>query len=200
MACFVCGQTRSAESIREGKLRARQERIHRLSDAIYQRGYQVTRVAFFAGLLLSSAVVILMTILKITQGEVGSILGNLSQILEHGWTNIAFNIPANVRVVIWSLRDAPVRDLAVNGARVLSGWRQTMGELPTLLEEIFLQNAKNNVLSCYINYKGLAARAWNGHLPQFFEILGELTARAAQSVADILPIAGRIVQHVRELF
>lgn len=198
MACFVCGQTRSAESIRECKRRARRERILKISNAIYQRGWQVSRAAFFAGLFLSSFCVIIMAVLKITRGEVGSILDNLSQVAEHAVSKMVFTVPANVRAVLWDLRDAPVRELADNGARVLAGWKQTVGELPPVLEEIFLQNAKNNVLSCYIHYRGLAARVWNEHLPQFFETLDTLGTRALQSLGNILPIADWVAQHVKE--
>ena len=71
--CYVCGQPRSAESIREGKIREREERIADINASIYKNVYGVSKIVFIFGLNASLVVVAIAVILKIANGQLDDI-------------------------------------------------------------------------------------------------------------------------------
>lgn len=62
--CFVCGTARSEASIREGKIRAREEKIRKLEDGIYNKGMFVLKL----GLISTVALIVVAIIIKVAQG------------------------------------------------------------------------------------------------------------------------------------
>lgn len=71
--CYVCGQTRSAESIREGKTRVKAARIARINDGICKGSYKISRMIFFSGLTISLITIGAAIITKIAHGQVNDI-------------------------------------------------------------------------------------------------------------------------------
>lgn len=62
--CFVCGTARSEASIREGRIRAREEKTRKFEDNVYKNGMFVLKLGF----ILSAALMVVAVIIKVAQG------------------------------------------------------------------------------------------------------------------------------------
>ncbi len=63
IACYVCGQARSAASIREGKRRNKEVRKLKIHNDIYIKGHQISKGLFFLGSFISLIVIIIAMII-----------------------------------------------------------------------------------------------------------------------------------------
>ena len=112
--CYVCGQPRSAESIREGKIREREERAIRVSQSIYNKGYAVARVVFILGLSLAVLVASIALIMRLSSGNIGGLVTNLASVANHAYSRIVNNDVANVMDLAEHFSRAPVQEIGMN--------------------------------------------------------------------------------------
>lgn len=143
-ACYVCGQARSATSIREGKIRAREEISLRINNAIYKKGYNISKGLFFTGLISSLIVIVIATIIRLSQGDVGSLATNLVRIFEHIGVTISSTIPFNVASILYSLANSPFGNIGRNIEYVIACWGASLSAIPLTTHEVFINTAKNN--------------------------------------------------------
>lgn len=151
MECYVCGQSRSKVSIREGKIRAREERIKKINDYIYHYGYRSCLTAFIIGLSLSLIVIVLSLIMKISNGAVGELVVNLINVFEYSYEHVISSVSTNMKFIIVDTFRNSFLDVGNNITFVFLKWRYMISTMVLLLSGYIGINAKNNILFCFNN-------------------------------------------------
>jgi len=199
-ACYVCGQARSAASIREGKIRAREERILRINNAIYKCGYSISKGIFLVGLLSSLVVIVIATIIKISQGDIGGIATNLFGVFNHFGDKISVTVPHNVTVVYFSISEAPYLDVGRNIEYVLYKWGTMVSLIPALAQEVFINTAKNNFEQGYISCIECLKNQANVNLSNIGLAIKKLLDNAVLAISNIVDIIKSVSQNVKQYF
>lgn len=147
--CYVCGGARSEASIREGKRRAREERILRLNLAILNNVFKYSKIFFVLGLSVSSIALVLLLIMKVSGGKLDDIILNAIQLLRNITENIKLLFSLNVVFAFENIGRELIHEFTLNCQCVIKNMKPL---IPTLLGAVihcFGVNAKNNLVSCY---------------------------------------------------
>ena len=199
-ACYVCGQARSAASIREGKIRAREERTLRINNAIHQKGYNVSKVLFFSGLISSLLVIIIVTTIKLSKGDIGSIVTNLVSVFEHMGARGSSTVPFNANIILQSMLNAPFGNVGRNIEYVIAYWGATLSMIPLTAHEVFINTAKNNFEHGYIGSVEYLKSLSNENLSNIGATLRQLQENAFRQISNIVEIFKSVFQNVKQYF
>lgn len=200
LACYVCGQARSVSSIREGKIRAREERALRIENALYQKGYSILKTMFLAGLLSSLVIIVVATIIELSQGNIGNLATNFFSILEHMGSKISSTVPFNAEAILQSIMSAPVLEVGQNIEYVVSAWGSALSVIPSAAQELFISTAKNNFEGGYIGSVECLIRLSDESLSNTGAAISRLYDNAIQRISDTLHIIKSVFQNVKQYF
>ena len=198
--CYVCGQARSAASIREGKIRAREERTFRINNAIYQKGYNVSKVLFSSGLISSLLVIIIVTIIRLSKGEIGSIVTNLVSVFEYIGAKISLTVPFNSNIILQSVMNSPFGNVGRNIEYVITCWGSTLSMIPLTTHEVFINTAKNNFEHGYIGSVECLRSLSNENLSNIGATIRQLQENAVRQISNIMDIFKSVFQNVKQYF
>lgn len=151
MECYVCGQSRSEVSIREGKIRAREERVKRINNSIYHYGYMSCLTVFIIGLSLSLIVIVLSLIMKISNGAVGEVVVNFINVFRYSYEHVVSSVSTNMRFITVGTFRNSFLEVGSNVSFVFLKWRYMISTMFFILSGYIGNNAKNNILFCFNN-------------------------------------------------
>lgn len=197
--CYVCGQPRSAESIREGKIREREERAIRVSQSVYSKGYVTIRIVFISGLSLAVLVTIIDLIIKLSSGSIDEIVTNLTSAASHIYLNFVNNDVSNIEKVAEHLAHAPVHEICMNIDAVLAKWQSALIAFSVLASGLFT-GAKNQVALCSNNRVSVIANLLGANVSHLFHTIELLFNSAKDSTIETVSIFKSIMNHVKSFF
>lgn len=156
--CFICGHARSAESIREGRIRAREEKIARISAVIYENIYRVLKLLFFIGLSASLIGIVVTIIIKRADGSLNELRQIAEIIAEHTWLNIIKAFDRNLMQML-SRAAHTLGSSFPSGAKAIlsvasgnsSGFLQAAFLALTDIAKVNLQSSYNNIIVPLVN-------------------------------------------------
>ena len=101
--CFVCGQTRSAESIKKAKIHAKEEKLSKLNEKIYKNSFGFLKIVFLAGTAVSLIAAVTLIIKKIVDGQLDSIWYSVVDVAQLAGNNIketfGNNFPLAIQII-----------------------------------------------------------------------------------------------------
>lgn len=86
--CFVCGNPRSAASVRAGKREARKRRAASAGRRLWRGANIGGRVAFYASIAMFTVMAAVMIITKVNHHEMGGVADNLAALAAHLGANL----------------------------------------------------------------------------------------------------------------
>lgn len=149
--CYVCGQARSAESIREGKIKEREERVSRINTAIINRATGVLRLFFILGLSGSLVAVIVTLIIKISGGDLDTIWQSLKTLVERMVQNVNTSVDGNLRTLIARCSTTPIEQLPADAKAIWSVAADNGSYLIRVISTVLPNTAGVNLQNCYTN-------------------------------------------------
>lgn len=126
--CFVCGEARSAESIREAERAEREARAERRSSTIYKCATVTGKVLFFSSIALFSVVALILLFLKMRNGAISDIVFVLFTIVENVVDQFMSLFGVNIVFLFTQLGDSPIKHLGRNFVEVFSQMGSTLYE------------------------------------------------------------------------
>ena len=144
-SCFVCGQARSAASIREGKIRAKEERKQRIQNAICEKGYTFAKKILLAGYASCAIILTIAMLIYQVQGDIDILLINLYDVFGNMENNLSMAFSDNAYFVLQSMIETPVLNIDQNIEYIAASWGDFLNGIPEAAYEIFMVNAKNNI-------------------------------------------------------
>lgn len=112
--CFVCGVARSAESIREAKRRLREEHFKKISASTYKWLMLIAKTLFTASTATFVIVFLIMTILKLTNGEVDDFASAIVGVGENAFENLKGSFYENFLNIGNHLSHSSILDMPSN--------------------------------------------------------------------------------------
>lgn len=149
--CYVCGQPRSAESIREGKIREREERIARINAGIYKNAYGISKVVFISGLAASLVIIAIAIIIKIVNGQLDDIWHSASAVIRRFGYNLNFSFGRNPQLLFDHVLAGSFKSLAVNAQVIWLIIVSNFSVFPNIAFEIIPSVTKKNITCSYSN-------------------------------------------------
>ena len=149
--CYVCGQPRSAESIREGKLRKREERIARINAGIYKNAFSVSKVVFISGLAASIVIISIAIILKIATGQLDDIWNSLTVVVRRIVYNLSYSFGRNPPILFNRFLSGSFKNMAANAQVIWLVIGSNLAAFSNYAFEIIPTVAKKNATGSYNN-------------------------------------------------
>lgn len=180
--CYVCGQPRSAESIREGKIREREERIARINAGIYKNAYGISKVVFISGLAASLVIIAIGIIIKIVNGQLDDIWYSTSAVIRRFGYNLNFSFGRNPQLLFDHVLAGSFKSLAVNAQVIWLIIVSNFSGFPNIAFEIIPSVAKKNVTGSYSNGIITMSQHLSSNIGMFGTILAGLFSSITGSV------------------
>ena len=191
--CYVCGQLRSAESIREGLIREREERLSRINDKIYKYTYSILRIVFVSALTASLVIIGIAIIIKIINRQLDDIWRSTTFLTGHIIDNLRISFLRNPSLLFIDPLSGSLADFAAN-TQVL--WIvMTMNFSPFLytISEVFPQ-------IILFNFKDSCQNGMVPVLSRFLSKFGVIGVVIAGLISAVRKSIEHVVKVVYELF
>lgn len=198
--CYVCGVPRSKASIRAEKRKAREEHFSRINQVIFEKSFNIFRILFMIGCLTSLAAVVIMVIVKLIQGDIGSAAINLADVLKHLGDNLVTALITNGRDILRSLLTPPLLDVGRNIGSVFANWGETLSELSAVFEKMFIHTAKNNIEHDFMGSASFLKSSAAGNLSGLYCVVAAVAANALHHVSDGAKIISKVLQSIQQFF
>ena len=165
LRCCVCDHPRSAESIREAKLRAREEKIERISQKVYRMTYGISRPVFLAGFAVAMIPVVIAIIFKLVNAQLDDVWHALALMALRARERLSDAFVGNSPAVFWHI---------VSNLKIFS----------VFALEIIPNAAKNNLINGYIN----RARPMAANIPANLTVLRSEAAEATTRIEEAVSL------------
>ena len=198
--CFVCGHDRSAESIRESKARAREEKMARLSEGIAKNVCGATKVAFMAGLGVSSLAVAIIVIIKIINGQLDDIWRSLTAVTGRAWDNISVSFGKNFPSVSKQVSYGALGDFPANCKALGLIVSANISDFPQIAFGILPNTAKNSIVDSYENRIVPMAGNVSSNLGTFGSVITGLFSSIKGSVEGLVNVFSGMINSVIKHF
>lgn len=186
--CYVCGQPRSAESIREGKARAKEEKIARINNGIYKNAYGISKTVFISGLTISLITIVVAIIIKIVNGQLDDIWHSLFVLALRAESNVSNiftnNLPAAFQIIAFE----PWSNLPHNSIALWETIASNLTVFSVFVVDAFSNTAKNNLSDSYIYGIRPLAENISTNLVTQGSGIGELLSRARSSLNELVQV------------
>lgn len=186
--CYVCGQPRSAESIREGKIRAREEKITRINNRIYKNAYGISRAFFIFGLTISLVSIAIAIIIKIINGQLDDMWQSFFVLGLRAENNVLDAFANNLPAVFQIIASEPWHNISSNSITVWKIVASNLTFISAFATEVIPNTAKNNWKDSYKYGIRPLAENLSTHLVTLGFGVGELSSRARSYVFDLVQV------------
>ena len=186
--CYVCGQPRSAESIREGKIREREERIARINAGIYKNAYGVSKIVFIAGLAASLVIISIAIIMKIANGQLDDIWNSLSVVVRRIGYNLNYSFGRNPPILFNHVLSGSFKNIAANAQIIWLVIGSNLAAFPNIAVRIIPTVAKKNVTGSYSNGIITMSQHISSNIGMFGTILAGLFSSITGSVNYLIRV------------
>jgi len=146
--CYVCDQPRSEESIREAKKREREERIKRLYEAIYRRGYKILTVLFILALVVSVGATVASVIILQEKNELNVFADNFVAVYECAAQNVTVELPQTFLAATNHAGES-LESFGLNWGDVSLNWGESLSTIGPKVEELIAYRATKCIVNCY---------------------------------------------------
>lgn len=186
--CYVCGHLRSAESIREGKIRNREKKIARINNGIYKNAYGISRAFFISGLIISLVSIVIAIIIKIVNGQLDDIWQSFFALALRVENNVLNVFTSNLPAVFQIIALEPWRNLSSNSITVWEIVASNLTVIFAFTTEVIPNTAKNNLSDSYIYRIRPLSENISMNLVTLGSGISELLSRARSSVIELVQV------------
>lgn len=180
--CYVCDQPRSAESVREGLLLARKEKMERLNDAICKNAYGIFRMVFISGLAIALVAIVAAVIIKIVNSQLGDIWHLLFVLALRAWGHLSEGFADNLLTVLHRMATEPWEHLWYHSIALWEVAASNLACFATVAAEGVFVTVKHNLSDGYVFGIKPFGEKLSAHFAVLRSALGELWRRAWSSV------------------
>lgn len=176
--CFVCGQPRSEESIREARRRAKHEKKKKIIGRVFICMSMTAKIMFFSAISVFTLIASTMLVALMIKGDLSLVIENGIIIGKHFGNGVVETIGENVILVIYRVYDYSLMNFANN-----------------------LELTSNSIASIPGFFSGIIYTAKNRCVPslrQLGDVLTGLLSTSTNSLETAFSILTLLVQDVRE--
>ena len=197
--CFVCGKSRSKESIREAKRIAREERSRTVNAEIYQKTTRAGKIVCFSSIALFCAITLILITLKMRNDFVGDLIYSGIAVIENFGQNFAFLFGVNFVSIFKHIFHFSLNNLFTNcGVICLYVAGNIQGTFGTVITELFVNKSiKYEILFQKII---IIMDSISNMFQQWFSIISTLVSDLIGVIAAGAHNLGAIFEKVKEPF
>lgn len=198
--CYVCGQARSAESIKEGKLKEREERVAHINTVIINRATGVLRLIFMLGLSCSLVTVIVALIIKTSGGGLDAIWQSTKSVVERMHYNFTTLFAGNLQAVISQCSSSPMEQLSADAKVIWSVISNNGSNNIRVISTVLPDIARAKLQKCYFNSVVPIGSRISTHAGMFGMVASGLIADVYSSIGNLSETIKGLIETVMNHF
>lgn len=199
LECFVCGQPRSAESIREGKERLKAERFVRFNKFIFDVVYSKLKIVFASSIAVASVVTIVWLIIKITHGNLDDIPIAIEHMAKRIGGNIQFCFGICVPFVFRYISHVPWKNLSLCFEAIMDKWALSFASISTIVSYLNIHAKKQSISSYNYCVKPLGINAGD-NIVVLWDTIVSLWNRARYTVEQCIDLLTGYAKNIASHF
>ena len=198
--CYVCRQARSAESIKEGKLKEREERVAHINTVIINRATGVLRLIFMLGLSCSLVTVIVALIIKTSGGGLDAIWQSTKSVVERMHYNFTTLFAGNLQAVISQCSSSPMEQLSADAKVIWSVISNNGSHNKWVIFTVLPDFAEANLQKCYFNRVVPIENRISEHVDRFCMVASGLMTNVSSSIGNLSETIKGLIETVMNHF
>ena len=199
MRCYVCGQPRSLESIREEKERRREERIAQVNALLFNRAYLIVKFIMAVSVIVSITLVAIICIRIIVNGELDSIWASLLAMGRLAARSIQKTIHGDIVMTCFARAKMSIESIPRIVASIWTIISVGYLEHHWLSAKAIGSVVKENISVSFLGFELLRSRLASNAL-QFASIVRSLFLSSKESIKYLASIISNIINSASKHF
>lgn len=183
--CYVCRQARSAESIKEGKLKKREDRVAHINAFFVNRATGVLSLFFILGSACSLVAVIVALIIKTFGGGLDTIWQSAKCVVERMLYNFNALLVGNLRTVISQCSSSLMEQLSADAKVIWSVISNNGSHNKWVIFTVLPDFAEANLQKCYFNRVVPIENRISEHVDRFCMVASGLMTNVSSSIGNL---------------